>query len=74
MCRIIEFKSKVVISSLTDFGSSSFRVRILLVSLVNLSVSNRIIRTYFFIISGGTVPSSIASRYPLIDVRGDLKS
>ena len=41
VCLIIELRSKVDISSLTDLGSSSLRVRILLVSLVSQINSSR---------------------------------
>ena len=74
VCLIIELRSNVDISSLTDLGSSSLSVRILLVSLVSLSVSKSIIPIYLSSISGGIVPSWIASRYPLMEVSGDLKS
>ena len=74
VCFIIELISKVVISKETVDGSSSLSVSILLVSFVRRSVSNNNISKYFPIISGGIVPSDIASRYPLIEVKGERKS
>ena len=66
--------SKSVISKTMPVVFRLFSVRSELVSLVSLSVSfNKILR-YLSCISGGIVPSTIASRYPLIEVRGERKS
>ena len=62
VCFMTEFTSNVLISRRTLLGSSSLRVSILLVSLVSLSVSKSTMLIYLLIISGGIVPSSIASR------------
>ena len=72
--RIIGFISKFPSSSLAAFASRSFKVRMLLVSFVRRSVSKSTILMYLLTISGGIVPSEIASRYPFIEVRGNLKS
>ncbi len=51
-----------------------FRERRLLVSLVSRCVSLNTIFRYLSCISGGMVPSIIASRYPRMEVRGERKS
>ena len=54
--------------------SRELRVSILWVSLFSRSVSEITRFRYFSCISGGMVPSIMASRYPLMEVRGERKS
>ena len=54
--------------------SRVFRVSIPSVSFVSRSVSEITRWRYLSYISGGMVPSRIASRYPLMEVRGERKS
>ena len=54
--------------------SREFRVSMLWVSLFKRSVSEITRFKYFSCISGGMVPSMMASRYPFMEVRGERKS
>ena len=72
--RMTEFKSKTDFSRIMPFIFRLFKVSRLLVSFVRRSVSFKTMPRYFSWSSGGIVPSSIASRYPLIEVSGERKS
>ena len=74
ICLMAAFMSKSDMVSTIPLLLSEFSSKSPLVSFVSLSVSLSTTCRYFSCISGGMVPSIIAFRYPLIEVRGDLKS
>ena len=72
--RIMLLISKFDLSSWRSKESKLFSSRSPCVSLVRRFVSFNTICRYFSCLSGGIVPSIMASIYPLIEVRGERKS
>ena len=71
---IVAIISKSEMSRIIPSSVTLLIVRRLLVNFVRRSVSDITMPRYFSCISGGMVPSSIASRYPFMEVNGERKS